>query len=286
MVNPQWGVSAYMLRDFDASLTKKKVAVIGGGPAGMKAALVAAEKGHKVTLYEKDAELGGLQKVTDYSTWVWTYKNYKDYLVNQVKKSSIEVKLNTKATREIIKAGGYNTVLVAVGAEPVKSQMKGADAGNVFDVVTCYTNKKALGTNVVMIGAGKIGTEAAISMALDGHKVTVLAGEEMIGKEDIGAHNVTAQTKIYRTHPNFKHVLNTTVTDITGGKVTYTDKDGAVQSIPADSIVFSSGLRPRQEEAANFAGSADEVRLLGDCTGTNGRLLTATRSAFSVASQV
>jgi NADH dehydrogenase FAD-containing subunit len=123
-------------------------------------------------------------------------------------------------------------------------------------------------------------------MALDGHKVTVLAGEEMIGKEDIGAHNVTAQTKIYRTHPNFKHVLNATVTDITGGKVTYTDKDGAVQSIQADSIVFSTGLRPRQEEAANFAGSADEVRLLGDCTGTNGRLLTATRSAFSVASQV
>jgi thioredoxin reductase len=285
MVNPQWGTPPYMLEAIKAPLTKKKVAVIGGGPAGLKAALVAAERGHKVTLYEKDAELGGLQKITDYSTWIWTYKVYKDYLIKQVKKAGIEVKLNTRATKEMIKAGGYNTVLVAVGAEPAKSTMKGADAGNVFDIVSCYTNKKALGTNVVMVGSGKLGTEAAVSMALDGHKVTVLAGDAMIGKEDIAAHNVTPQTKIYMTHPNFKHFLNTTVTDITGGKVTYTDKDGE-HSIQADSIVFSSVMKPRTEEAASFSGSANDVLLVGDCTGTNGRILKATRSAFFVASKV
>ena len=285
-VNPQWGTPTYTLKGIEASATKKKVAVIGGGPAGMKAALVAAERGHKVTLFEKDAELGGLQKITDYSTWVWTYKVYKDYLISQVKKSGIEVKLNTKATRETIKAGGFNTVLVAVGAEPAKPKMQGADASNVFNVVTCYTNKKALGKNVVMIGSGKIGTEAALSMAMDGHKVTVLAGDAMIGLEDIGSHNVTPQTKIYRTHPNFKFVLHTKVTDITGGKVTYIDKNGKEQSIQTDSIVFSSELKPRTEEAASFAGAADEVRILGDCTGTNGRILRATRSAFFVASQV
>jgi NADPH-dependent 2,4-dienoyl-CoA reductase/sulfur reductase-like enzyme len=286
-INPAWGVSPHMVSVSQAApLKKKKVAVIGGGPAGMKAALVAVERGHKVTLYEKEPVLGGLQQYTDYSQWVWTYKNYKDYLIHMVKKNGIEVKLNTKATKEMIKAGGYDTVLVAVGSEVVKPQMQGADAANVFDVMSCYTNKKALGENVVVIGSGKIGTEAAISMVLDGHKVTVLAGDAMFGKEDIGTHNITQQTMIYRTHPNFKRHMNTKVTDITGGKVTYTDKDGAVQSIQADSIVFGDPPKPRQEEAADFAGTAGEVRLLGDCIGTNGRILTATRSAYWVASQV
>jgi thioredoxin reductase len=285
-VNPAWGVSPHMQTAFRPAMAKKKVAVIGGGPAGMKAALVAAERGHKVTLYEKEAELGGLQRHTDYSDWVWTYKNYKDYLIHQVKKNGIEIKLNTKATKEMIKAAGYDAVLVAVGAEPVKPQMQGADAANVFDVESSYTKKKDLGKNVVVIGSGKLCVEAALSAALDGHNVTVLAGDCMYALEDIGAHNVTAQTQIYRALPNFKRILYTTVTDITGGKVTYKDKDGAVQSVQADSIVFGNAPKPRVKEAAGFAGAADEVRLLGDCTGSNGRLITATRSAYNVASQV
>jgi hypothetical protein len=123
-------------------------------------------------------------------------------------------------------------------------------------------------------------------MCLDGHKVMVLAGDAMFDKGDIGAHNVTAQTTIYRSHPNFKYSLNTTVTDITGGKVTYKDKDGKTQSVQADSIVFADLPKPRQEEAASFGGAAGEVRLIGDCTGSNGRIITATRSAYWVAVQV
>ena len=286
-INPKWAVPNYKLKGIEAPLMKKKVAVIGGGPAGMKAALTAAERGHKVTLYEKDAALGGLQKYTDYTPWVWTYKNFKDYLINQVKKAGIEVKLNTKATKEMLKSSGYDTVLVATGSEPVASKMKGADAKNVFNILTSYSNRKALGQNVVFIGAGKFGTEAALSMALDGYKVTVLSsGPDMIDPDDIGPHNVTTQTKLYRSHPNFKYFLNTTVKDITGGKVTYKDSKGAENSIQADSIVIWSGLKARTEDADNFAEAADEVLLVGDCTGEKGRINRAVRSAFFVASRV
>jgi NADPH-dependent glutamate synthase beta subunit-like oxidoreductase len=166
---------------------KKKVAVIGGGPAGMKVALVAAERGHKVALYERDEALGGLIKFSDYSQWRWNMKVFKDYLIHQVNKAGVEVRLKTTATPEMIKAAGFDTVLVAIGAEVIESKMKGADAKNVLNILTCYSNKKALGQNVVMIGAGKIGTEAAIGVAKDDHKITVLApGEEMIDAEDIG----------------------------------------------------------------------------------------------------
>jgi len=286
-VNPTWVVPPYKLASIKAPLTKKNVAIIGGGPAGMKAALVAAERGHKVTLYEKEAALGGLLKTSDFSQWRWNQKDFKDYLINQVKKAGIEVKLNAAATPEMIKAAQYDTVLVATGAEPVASRMSGADSDNVFNILTCYSNKNALGKNVVMIGAGKFGTEAAIGMAKDGHMVTVLAsGKEMIEPEAVGAHNVSNQEAIYRNHPNFSYFTETTVKSITGGKVTYTDSKGVENSIQADSIVIYSGLKPRMDEAEKFVGSAEEVRLLGDCTGQNGTIQKTISSAFFVASRI
>jgi 2,4-dienoyl-CoA reductase-like NADH-dependent reductase (Old Yellow Enzyme family)/thioredoxin reductase len=286
-VNPKWVAPAYKLGSIKAPATKKKVAVIGGGPAGMKAALVAAERGHKVTLYEKEASLGGLLRTADHSQWRWNHKDFKDYMINQVKKAGIEVKLNTAGTPEMIKAAGYDTVLVATGAEPVVSKMRGAEAGNVFNILTCYSNKQALGKNVVVIGAGKFGTEAAIGMAKDGHKVTVLAsGKEMIEPEAVGAHNMSNQEAIYKNHPNFSYFVETAVKSIAGGKVTYADSKGVENSIQADSIVIYSGLKPRMDEAEKFIGSADEVHLLGDCTGQNGTIQTTVRNAFFVASRI
>jgi NADPH-dependent glutamate synthase beta subunit-like oxidoreductase len=286
-VNPKWATPPYKLSSIQAPLAKKKVAVIGGGPAGMKAAIVAAERGHQVTLYEKDPALGGLIKFSDHSKWRWNMKVFKDWLIHQVNKNGVEVKLGTAATPEMIKAGGFDTVLVATGAEVVKTRMKGADAENVFDILSCYSNKRALGKNVVMIGAGKIGTEAAIGIAKDGHKITVLApGEEMIEAEDVGAHNVGNQERIYKNHPNFSYEMKTMAKSITGGKVAYTDATGTEKSVKADSIVIWSGFRPRTGEAAGFADAADEVLLLGDCTGKGGRIQKAIRNAFFVASQV
>jgi len=286
-VNARWGTPPYKLAAIQAPLMKKKVAVIGGGPAGMKAATVAAERGHAVTLYEKDSALGGLQKYTDHTKWNWTYKMLKDWLAAQVKKAGVEVKLNTAATPGMIKAANYDTVLVAVGAEVVESRMKGADDGKVFNILTCYSNKKALGKHVVMLGAGKFGTEAAISMVKDGHKVTVLApGEEMIDPRDVGPHSVGNQERIYKNHPDFTYHMKTVPKSIDGGTVTYMDEKGTEHSIDADSIVIWSGLRPRSAEAVAFSGSADEVILAGDCTGDTDRLIKTLRSAFFAASQI
>lgn len=286
-VNPKWSTPSYKLSGIKEPLIKKKVAVIGGGPAGMKAAITAAERGHTVTLYEEDAALGGLQKYTDYTKWNWTYKVFKDWLILQVKKAGIEVKLNTNATPSMIRAAGYDTVLVATGSELVDSGIKGADAGNVFNILTCYSNKKALGKNVVMIGAGKFGTEAAVSMVKDGHMVTVLApGKEMIDPGDIGPHNVTHQENIYKNHPDFIYFMKTVVKSITGGKVTFMDERGSEKSTRADSIVIWSGLRPRTVDAETFRGSADEILLVGDCKGDTNRLVKTMRQTFFTASNV
>jgi thioredoxin reductase len=286
-VNPKWGLPPYQISGITKPTISKKVAVIGGGPGGMKAALVAAERGHKVTLYEKDASLGGLLKISDNSQWRWNFKDLKEYFIYQVKKAGVDIKLNTMATPEMIKAGKYDTVLVATGADIVASKMK-ADGSKVFNILEAYSKKNELGKNVVVIGGGKFGMEVGLGMFKDGHKVTVLVpGKELVEPENRGAHNVMNQEYIMRSNPpGFSYVLQANVKDISGGKVTCTDSKGDEKSVQADSIVIWSGLKPRMDEAEKFIGSADDVLLLGDCTGSCGLIQKTIRSAFFVASQV
>ncbi len=286
-VNPKWGLSETKKRSIRAPASSKKVAVIGGGPAGMKAAITAAERGHRVTLFENAGALGGLLRHTDYSQWKWAYRDFKDFLVRQTYRAGVEVLLNTEATPEMLKERKYDTVLAAVGAEPAVSRIPGSDNRNVYDIVNVYSSKNSLGKNVVIIGAGVFGTETGIGLAKDGYRVTVLAGgRELIPEDAIGPHNMENQIDIYKHHENFSYVLEAGVTGISEGKVTYRDSSGSEKSIQADSVVIYAGLRPRMDEAMKFSGSAGQFFLIGDCTGRAGTLQKTIRSAFFMASQV
>ncbi len=114
-----------------------------------------------MTLYEKSGALGGLLRHSDYTPLKWAYKDFKDYLVRQTYKAGVEVLLNTEATPEMLRAKGYDTVLAALGAEPFVSSLPGADGKNVWNVVDAYSNEKAMGKNVAVIGGGDFGTETA-----------------------------------------------------------------------------------------------------------------------------
>jgi len=117
--------------------------------------------------------------------------------------------------------------------------------------------------------------------------VTVLTSASLLVEaENNGAHNMANQKSIYSNHPDFRYELKANIRKISGGKVTYMDSAGASKSVQADTIVIWSGLKPRMDEAEKFIGSADDVFLLGDCTGRGGSLQKTLRNAFFIASQV
>jgi thioredoxin reductase len=286
-VNPKWATPAYKLQNIPAPTTKKMVAVIGGGVAGMRAAIIASERGHTVTLYERDKALGGHMQFTDSTQWKWNHRKFKDYLIHQVNKHGVEVLLNTKATPEAIKAKGYDTVLVANGAQPVFSEWESAGAANIFNLMDSYTNKSALGKNIVVIGEGFYSTEAAIGMAKDGHKVTILCPtKDLIERAYIGPHNMMDQIQILECHPNINFELDAKVTSIKGDTVTYADSKGAEKTLQADSFVIWSGMKPRVDEAEKYIGTAAQVLFIGDCTTKGGTVQKTQRQAFFIASQV
>lgn len=283
-VNPKIGIPA-AVRGIGAPGLPKKVAVIGGGPAGMKAAITAAERGHKVTLYEKSSELGGLAKHSNYSPYKWAMKDFKDYLIKNIYKAGVEVILNTAATPDMIKAKGYDSILVALGSDPVIPRIPGADGSNVYNIVEAYPKVTSMGKNVVVIGSGEFGADAGMHLAKAGHNVTMLtSGKELFPLNR--PHYPETIVQAYEDLKNFSIITEGTATRISSGEVTYRDAAGKEKSIQADDVVVCAGFKPKKDEALAFYGSAKQFFTIGDCSEIGGSIQKSIRSAFFTASEL
>lgn len=284
-VNPKLGIAHKVERMIDAPTLSRKVAVIGGGPGGMKAAIVAAERGHKVTLYEKNDFLGGQLKHTEFASFKWPLRRFKDYMIRQTYKAGVEVHLNTKATPDMIKAKGYDAVLVAIGADPLIPDIPGAKDINVLAPIYVFGNE-TLGKNIVVIGGGKqIGTETGIYLAQKGHKVTVLTEEKSLAVDANQVHFIDSLRNAWEALETFSYITQAAATRFSEGEVFYKDASGAERSVQADSVVIYAGRKPRQDEAMKFYGSAGRFFTIGDCR-AQGDVRIAIRNAFAVASRI
>lgn len=180
----------------------KRVAVIGGGPAGMRAAIDAADRGHSVTLYEASDTLGGQLKQATRPSFKWPYMRYYQYLLRELAKRPIHIRLSTTATPNMIRSESFDAVICALGSMPKNIPVPGADSANVLFTEDVYGHEDQLGRRVVVIGGGESGRETALHLAQCGHKVTMLTrGQELYSEN---AHCISAIINIFNSESNLE----------------------------------------------------------------------------------
>ncbi|MDR3277407.1 MAG: FAD-dependent oxidoreductase [Oscillospiraceae bacterium] len=275
-VNPAYGLE-HDLHNLIAPPAKvKKVAVIGGGPGGMEAALRAAARGHNVTLFEKGAELGGALIAASVPEFKWPVRLYLDYLKRQIAKSSVETRLGVEATPLTVSLARFDAVLISVGAEPVRLPIPGAEKAITGQDALLHPEKVT--GNVVVIGGGEVGLEVAMHFARLGHRVTILEMKAELAEDSPPQHYRNYMLKCAEETDGLGWVLGARVLAITDGGVRYTENDSEKNS-PADTIVMAVGTRARTKAILTFVGSAPEYAAVGDCYQA-GNIMTAVRGAF------
>ena len=258
-VNPTAGLEASLNKLVQEPGECKKVAIIGGGPAGMKAACVAADRGHQVTLFEATDRLGGMLHYAGYFSFKYPVKDYMNWLIQQVNKRPIDVKLSTKATPETVQ--GYDAVLVAIGAEPLILPVPGVEQAKV--AIQTLGHEEELGDSVILIGGGQVGCETALHYAKLGKKVTVMEMQSELAPDASTTGRNELLTEI-AAEPNFIPLTGAKCVSLTATSVTY-EKDGKQETITADSVVLSAGMKAKTQEADSFIGTALDFAEIGDC---------------------
>ena len=265
-VNPTLGFEDKLDRMVPPVGPEKKVAIVGGGPAGMECARVAAERGHSVTLYEASDKLGGQLKHADYASFKWPLKHFKDFMITQMDKDGVDVHLNTPATPELLSGQGYDVVVAAVGSTPSAPKLPGIDGANVHYAAAVYGQMEdQLSDDIVMIGGGEIGVETALYLCEVGKHVTVLEMLPELISDAAHAHYKNMVHSYWRKQPNFRFKCGVKVTSIDPDGVNYTDYKGETHKIACGDVLLAIGSRPLADEAMKFAGVADRFVAIGDC---------------------
>ncbi|NMA38395.1 MAG: FAD-dependent oxidoreductase [Papillibacter sp.] len=284
-VNPLVGREADFV-DLSLKHGVKQVAVIGGGPAGMQAALTASQRGHKVTLFEKKGSLGGALRLASAAVFKQDMRKYLNWLISTVSTDkNIDIKLNTQADADIIRGLKADAVILAVGAQPIIPKIESCPAKAVWvgDVETDYS---LAGSSVVIAGAGFTGLEMALSLVREGRQVTVI---DLLSEDKIGADGVAISMiwlKQALKDAGVKFICQVRLTDVTEEGAVVLRSDGSTETIPCDTVILSLGVRADRSLEEALGSVAREIYVIGDCSGQGGTLYKAISAAFDAAVKI
>lgn len=285
-VNPTWGIEHLLPRLVKEPDGKKKIGIVGGGPAGMRAAIYLHDRGHEVTLYEASDVLGGQIEIIKNVEFKWTLHDYRDWLIHQLeKRPAIHVLMNTRATKELLEQGDYDEILIAVGAEPKLPPIPGVHGGNVLTFKEAYEVPEKVGKTAVIVGGGEIGAETGIYFARRGVDISILGRRRLIAMDSTPIHYYSMFREQWEKLPNFTPYTSCDVTAIDEKGVVYRDKDGVEKRIDCDTVILASGMKSRRDEAESLFVPGVRCHLVGDCNKV-GNIQKLNRNVFGLTSSL
>lgn len=278
-LNPRTSHEIETPEELEEAKEKKNVVVIGGGIAGMEAAITAKRRGHTVTLLEKNNYLGGGMHCEENVPFKKYFRRYLDFQTRNLEKYGVDVKLGTEATLEMMEAMKPDVILACVGSKPAVPPIPGVEGKNVVTAQYAFENPDKLGKKVVIVGGGLVGCELSIYLNMEGLETEVVEMGARINAPGLNSQ-ATAVTRELRAR-NMKVTFNATASKITEEGLYYT-QDGKEYFYAADTVVIAAGQKPLAEEAFAFAPYAPQFQMIGDCS-TVANIQNAVRNAYTIA---
>ncbi len=278
-VNPTIGREEYDILLQPRTSTQKRLGIIGGGPAGMRAALDGAKRNYDVTLYERTGRLGGQLKDAAFMSFKYDLKKYEDYLISQVEASpNITVKLNTEATADLVAKEGFDAVICAIGAVPLMPPIPGIDGANVIWAGDAFwQSEDNIGPRIVVVGGGQVGCETGIHFASKGKQVTILEMRDDLAPDAMFTYREELIGQLQDHHTTI--LCSCRCTQITLNGVSFVDRDGNSGFLEADTVLIAAGMKALSAQAESFRSCTKLFRRIGDCDRV-GNVEGATRSAY------
>ena len=271
-------------RSIQPAEQKKKIAVLGGGPAGLEAARVAALRGHDVTLFEKTTSLGGQLNIACVPPRKEEMRRATQDLIHAVCNAGVHLCMGQTRTAEQLKDAGFEAVINAVGAHSAAPRIPGIDGVNVADAWKVLAGEQQVYGTVAVIGGGMVGCETAEYLAARGCKVSVI---EMMDKIAAGESVTILPTLLenYKTY-GVEQYPSHKVKEFRMDAVVCENKDGAEVTIPCDYIVLAMGARSNEFDAAALEAANIPVYSIGDAAGKAADISNAIRTGYDTACQL
>ncbi|WP_086347837.1 FAD-dependent oxidoreductase [Candidatus Enterococcus clewellii] len=280
-VNPRYNNETFVAKEVKPTKIVKNIVIIGGGPAGINAAITADKVGHRVTLLEKSDALGGQLKYVAKEHFKIEIARLLEFYKVQIGKSKVNVRLNFEATPKNIRQFNPDALIVAVGGREIVPPISGIDGENVVTGIQSIENEKELGENIVILGGGTIGAEIGMELALVHHKaVTIVEMNNELAAQGNELYKIALRQKINQAE-TLNVLLETICKKIEKDSCIVASKEGVEQHIPFDNLIVCTGLRPERNLAETFYGIAEQTVMLGDCNRI-GKIMDATFEGYTV----
>ena len=277
-VNPTMGQQLPEKNRTAAPEHVKKVLIAGGGPAGMEAAITAANRGHDVTLVEKSDKLGGNLYPAGAPYFKEDIIKLCKVMVKRVKEAGVKVVLNTEVTPEYVESFNPDALFVAIGSNELRPPIKGMELPHVIMAIDAELHPEKLGKKVAIMGGGLVGGEAAVSFHHEGKECSIIEMKSKVAEEVNSFYRGGLMPEIEKSATCY---VNTKVKEIIPAGV-LCEKDGEEFIIQADSVVCALGFRAPYDKVDALCDKVDEYYIVGDCKNV-GQIYHATNEAYYAA---